>query len=651
MQNSDVEGEVFFDSYDSIRSSVDSVSSYCSVDDEQKAELRIFDPQIWTSDMMSVSERRKRFLHRTGFDEFISSKTNHSQGVTTLGHIELNRLKESSGAALDSFSTYDNGRTGDSLCCISDSDNGENVVVHEHGDFFDMFKEVGSDKLMTAQDFKKLCGLPCSTRKSMQRKGLTSGWYVTEIFATKKKEVTSWFRRLMSKKHSVGLCRTDVSVKNSQVPRTMRTDVIHHRKRFRELTALIIGQEIQAHNGLIRAMKFSPSGWFIASGGEDCILRIWQIREVEPSCIFTVASASEENLAGVRSNKSLLVKKGGNSLPIIIPKKTFKIMETPFQEFHGHTCDILDLSWCNSDCLITSSMDKTVRMWKIGYDGCQNVFRHNDYELLAFTCVQFNPVDEKYFISGSIDGKIRIWSVLENRVVDWADVRDIVTSVCYQPDGKFSPEDPEKVMITSIDSRVRISDGFDVIHKFKGLRKTKSHLCASFTSDGQYIVSVGEDSNIYVWNCDLSRKSSSKLVKSVRSFEAFFSERASVAIPWTSMNHRGYSSTSGLHLPAKALTILEPSTCLWDSDCFYLGSWLFADGASRVGPEDKLPTAPATSPNADKHHLGNHHHHNVSYHRYQQLTSLAATWSMVIVTASSDGFIRSFHNYGLPVLL
>lgn len=51
------------------------------------------------------------------------------------------------------------------------------------------------------------------------------------------------------------------------------------------------------------------------------------------------------------------------------------------------------------------------------------------------TCIQFNPVDDNYFITGSIDGKVRIWGVSEKRVVDWADVRDVITAICYQPDG------------------------------------------------------------------------------------------------------------------------------------------------------------------------------------------------------------------------
>jgi WD40 repeat protein len=52
------------------------------------------------------------------------------------------------------------------------------------------------------------------------------------------------------------------------------------------------------------------------------------------------------------------------------------------------------------------------------------------------TCVQFNPIDERYFISGSIDGKVRVWDALDKRVVDWTDTRKIITALSYQPDGK-----------------------------------------------------------------------------------------------------------------------------------------------------------------------------------------------------------------------
>lgn len=52
------------------------------------------------------------------------------------------------------------------------------------------------------------------------------------------------------------------------------------------------------------------------------------------------------------------------------------------------------------------------------------------------TSVEFNPADDNYFISGSKDGKVRIWEVHGCRVIDWVDIREIVTAVCYYPSGK-----------------------------------------------------------------------------------------------------------------------------------------------------------------------------------------------------------------------
>jgi len=39
-------------------------------------------------------------------------------------------------------------------------------------------------------------------------------------------------------------------------------------------------------------------------------------------------------------------------------------------------------------------------------------------------------------MSGSIDGKVRIWAVNSRQVVDWTDIKDMVTAVCYRPDGQ-----------------------------------------------------------------------------------------------------------------------------------------------------------------------------------------------------------------------
>jgi WD40 repeat protein len=55
---------------------------------------------------------------------------------------------------------------------------------------------------------------------------------------------------------------------------------------------------------------------------------------------------------------------------------------------------------------------------------------------MAVTCAQFNPLDDRYFLSGSLDDKVRIWSIPDHHVVDWSDLQEMVTAASYTPDGK-----------------------------------------------------------------------------------------------------------------------------------------------------------------------------------------------------------------------
>lgn len=40
-------------------------------------------------------------------------------------------------------------------------------------------------------------------------------------------------------------------------------------------------------------------------------------------------------------------------------------------------------------CLLSSSVDKTVRLWRVGVDQCLKVFQHSDYgtHLAAYLCI------------------------------------------------------------------------------------------------------------------------------------------------------------------------------------------------------------------------------------------------------------------------
>lgn len=313
------------------------------------------------------------------------------------------------------------------------------------------------------------------------------------------------------------------------------------------------------HTGAVWTMKFSHCGRLLATAGQDNVVRIWVLKTAfDYFNNMRIKYNTEGRVSPSPSQESLCSSKSDtDAAASCIPEdpetddRNAPFRQVPFCKYKGHTADLLDLSWSKNFFLLSSSMDKTVRLWHISRRECLCCFQHIDF----VTAIAFHPRDDRYFLSGSLDGKLRLWNIPDKKVALWNEVDGqtrLITAANFCQNGKYAvigtydgrcifydterlkyhtqihvrstrgrnkvgrkitgiePLPGEnKILVTSNDSRIRLYDLRDLSlsMKYKGYVNSSSQIKASFSHDYSFIVSGSEDKYIYIWSTyhDLSK--------------------------------------------------------------------------------------------------------------------------------------------------
>uniref|UniRef100_A0A0E0PBV5 Uncharacterized protein n=1 Tax=Oryza rufipogon TaxID=4529 RepID=A0A0E0PBV5_ORYRU len=691
------EEEVFYEARDRVLSS-SSCSSTSASDDDDHPPAAAAALDVWTSEPAPVQERRRRLLQMMGlsgdpslarlemgrsasYDGPIRPETvspisrSRSDGSVPASATKPPLAARSRQTSSDSSEATPGGDDADPRCLIRNLDDGSEFVVKEES----ALREVGTGRQLTMEEFDLCVGRSPIVQELMRRQNVASSGSSNGASAliqrsssdssngaTRHRRRGSWLRSIRNVAGSMvvgsrdrrssdekdtssekGGRRSSSATDDSQESASAvrrgpeRVKVRQYGKTCKELSGLFMNQDIQAHNGSIWSIKFSHDGRYLASAGEDCVIHVWEVSELErkregngvcnqlvavvcngsPEPILALASVDGSCWEKKHRARILETRKSASSDRLMFPEHVFALSEKPVKTFEGHSEDVLDLCWSKSQYLLSSSMDKTVKLWHMSRTSCLKTFSHSDY----VTCIQFNPVDDRYFISGSLDEKVRIWSIPGREIVDWNDLHEMVTAACYTPDG-------QRALVGSHKGSCHIYDTSGISHPLMIL------ISYEFSKYQQPNISLPV----------FEREGRSKAVVSVtNSYEHFHCQDVTVAVALPSAGSAMTSRTNSRkteeqdsipqqHTQPDKQQDSSDFQCL-SGNGLSTSSNHSGDRTSATWPEELMTPSKQSPPSSTSLPNG-----------AGQAPSRSA-WGLVIVTAGRGGQIRAFQNFGFPV--
>uniref|UniRef100_A0A060T584 ARAD1B08624p n=1 Tax=Blastobotrys adeninivorans TaxID=409370 RepID=A0A060T584_BLAAD len=214
-------------------------------------------------------------------------------------------------------------------------------------------------------------------------------------------------------------------------------------------------KRITAHSAPVTVCKYSPDGRYIASGSDDCTIKVWR-------------------------------------------RDDFSLVQT----LRGHEKGINDVSWSpDGDYLASVSDDKSIRIWKLGPQGGIGWTADRPEELRVLrghthhiTSVSFN-FKGNILATGSADESVMTWDVRQGRLMKTlAAHADPVSAVTFSKDGTV-------LVSSSFDGLIRIWDSRSG-HCLKTLAGPDKNpvMHVSFSPNGKFLLSTTLDGTIRLWN-------------------------------------------------------------------------------------------------------------------------------------------------------
>ncbi|MGH3807075.1 MAG: TIR domain-containing protein [Pseudonocardiaceae bacterium] len=260
------------------------------------------------------------------------------------------------------------------------------------------------------------------------------------------------------------------------------------------------------YTGSVFAVVFSPDGRILASGGEDQMVRLWNVADpAHPVPLGQPLTGHTSTIRSVAfSADGRILASGSDDQTVRLWNVADPAHPVPLgQPLTGHTGIVRSVVFSpDGRTLASGGEDRMVRLWNVADPAHPAslgppLTAHTDY----VTAVAFSP-DGRTLASGSDDQTVRLWNVTDPAHPaplgqPLTGHTEIVTTVVFSPDGRI-------LATSSRDRTVRLWDVADSAHPAPLGQPLTGHTndvnTVAFSGDGRILASSGDDRTIRLWN-------------------------------------------------------------------------------------------------------------------------------------------------------
>ena len=242
---------------------------------------------------------------------------------------------------------------------------------------------------------------------------------------------------------------------------------------------------LSGHSGnYINSISYSPDGKYLASGGNDDTIKIWDVESEQ--CVKILLVHSWVNSVCYSPDGRYLASGGQND--------TIKIWDVESEQcvkiLLGRS-SVTTVCYSPDGRYLASANNNTVKIWDVENGQCvKTLLGHSYYvESVCFT------TDGKHLASGGSNGTIKIWDINSKKCIKTLlGHSSVISSVCFTEDGKYLASGcyDKTIKIWKIESGKCVKTLF-------GLSKTISEdgcVSVCFSPHSNYLLGVGTEDGI-----------------------------------------------------------------------------------------------------------------------------------------------------------